>query len=151
MDLLKLKQSIKKHEGLKLKPYHCPAGKLTIGYGRNLQDNGITLLEADKMLETDLLNLKLELIDTIKFFKNLDDVRQNVLIEMAYNMGVPNLLEFKKTLKFMEKRDFINASKEMLDSQWHRDFLKYDMQDGKKSNQLLRSEYLSIIMKEGVY
>lgn len=151
MDLNKLKQSIKKHEGLKLKPYKCLRGKLTIGYGRNLQDRGITTLEAETMLERDLLDTKLELEDSIKFFHKLDDVRQNVLIEMAYNMGVPHLLEFKNTLKFMEKGDFINASIEMLDSGWHRDFVNYDMQDGKPSNKLLRSEFLSMVMKEGVY
>ncbi len=151
MDLTKLKQSIKKHEGLKLKPYQCPKGKITIGYGRNLEDNGITLHEAEKMLETDLLNIKLELEDNIKFFHTLDPIRKNVLIEMAYNMGVRNLLNFKNTLKFMEKRDFINASIEMLDSQWHEQLKQYDMKDGKKSNELLRSEYLSMIMREGVY
>ena len=152
MDLLKLKQSIKKHEGLKLKPYHCPKGKLTIGYGRNLEDNGITIHEAEKMLETDLLNIKLELVDNIKFFHNLDDIRQNVLIEMAYQMGTPKLLSFKNTLKFMEKKDFINASKEMLNSKWHEQMKEYDLQDGKANNNgLLRSEYLSKIMKDGVY
>lgn len=152
MDLQKIKHSIKKHEGVRLKPYECPAGKLTIGYGRNLEDRGITTLEADFLLERDLLDTKLELVDSIKFFHKLDDIRQNVLIEMAYNMGLPNLLEFKNTLKFMEKGDFINASIEMLDSQWHRDFVKYDLQDGKKNNNgLLRSEYLSLVMKQGVY
>lgn len=151
MDLNKLKISIEKHESLKLKPYKCPKGKLTIGYGRNLEDRGITQNEAKVMLERDLLDTKLELEDKIKFFYKLDDIRQNVLIEMAYNMGVPHLLEFKNTLKFMEKSDFINASIEMLDSQWHRDFVKYDMQDGKPSNELLRSEFLSMVMKEGVY
>ncbi len=151
MDLNKLKISIEKHESLKLKPYSCPKGKLTIGYGRNLEDRGITQNEAKAMLERDLLDTKLELEDKIKFFHKLDDIRQNVLIEMAYNMGVPHLLEFKNTLKFMEKGDFINASIEMLDSKWHRDFIEYDMIDGKRSNKLLRSEFLSMVMKEGVY
>lgn len=152
MDLTKLKQSIKKHEGLRLKPYECSKGKLTIGFGRNLEDRGITTLEAETMLERDLLDTKLELEDSIKFFHKLDDIRQNVLIEMAYNMGVSNLLEFRNTLKFMEKSDFINASIEMLNSKWHREFLEYDMIDKKSHNNgLLRSEYLSIVMKEGVY
>lgn len=151
MDLLKLKQSIKKYEGLSLKPYLCPKKKLTIGFGHNLESVGITPQIADLMLELDILNTKLELVDKIPFFKNLDDIRQNVLLEMAFNMGVPNLLEFKNTLKFMEKKDFINASIEMLDSQWHRDFQKFDLLDGKKSKQPLRSEYLSKVMYEGVY
>jgi len=38
----KLVDQIIEHEGLKLKPYHCPAGKLTIGVGRNLEDKGIS-------------------------------------------------------------------------------------------------------------
>lgn len=152
MDLLKLKQSIRNHEYLRLKPYLCPNKKLTIGYGRNLEDNGITIHEAEKMLETDLLNIKLELEDNIKFFHNLDPIRKNVLIEMAYQMGTPKLLNFKNTLKFMEKRDFINASEEMLNSKWHEQMQKYDLIDGKSNNNgLLRSEYLSKIMKDGVY
>ena len=152
MDLNKLKQSVKKSENVKLKVYLCPKKKHTIGYGRNLDDRGITMLEAEAMLERDLLDTKLELEDKIKFFHKLDDIRQNVLIEMAYNMGVPHLLEFKNTLKFMEKSDFINASKEMLNSKWHRDFIEYDLKDGKSHNNgLLRSEYLSKIMCEGVY
>lgn len=150
MNLLQLKQSIKKYEGLELKPYRCPAGKITIGYGRNLEDNGITLQEAEKMLENDLLRTKLELEDRLPIFRHLDDVRRNVLIEMAFNMGVPKLLKFKKTISFLKVSDFESASSEMLNSKWHEDFKKYDMQDGiSNNNGLLRSEYLSKLMKEG--
>lgn len=148
MDLLKLKESIKRFEGLELKPYKCPAGKLTIGYGRNLEDNGITTHEANLMLENDLLNVKLELEDKLSVFNKLDDVRQNVLIEMAYNMGVPKLLGFKKTIQYLKQLNYIEASKEMLNSKWHEDFKKY----APNTNvELLRSSILSKIMKEGKY
>ena len=172
MDLLKLKQSIIKNEGFESKPYLCPNKKLTIGYGRNLE-NGITEREAIILLENDLLNLKLELEDKLPVFKKLDDVRRNVLMEMAYNMGVPKLLNFKNTFKFLKtavsllennkvvggssflddvNKNFEYASEEMLNSKWHRDFIKYDLQDGKRGNSgLLRSEYLSKVMKEGKY
>jgi len=46
-------ESLKRHEGLRLKPYLCPAGKLTIGYGRNLEDVGISEEEAAEMLYND--------------------------------------------------------------------------------------------------
>jgi lysozyme len=152
MNIELLKDSVKHYEGLKLKPYVCPAKKLTIGYGRNLQDNGISKNEAELLLENDLFNIKLLLEDKIKFFHLLDDVRQNVLIEMAYNMGVTGLLKFKNTLNYLKNKDYEKASIEMLDSQWHKDFIKYDLQDGKRGNSgLLRSEYLSKIMKEGKY
>lgn len=151
MDLLKLKQSIIKNEGFESKPYLCPNKKLTIGYGRNLE-NGITEREAVILLENDLLNLKLELEDKLPVFKKLDNVRRNVLMEMAYNMGVPKLLNFKNTIEFLKKNDFDSASKEMLNSKWHENFKKYDLQDGKANNNgLLRSEYLSKVMKEGKY
>jgi len=50
----KLTDQLIKHEGLRLKPYHCPAGKLTIGVGRNLEDKGITEEEAVMLLENDI-------------------------------------------------------------------------------------------------
>lgn len=152
MQLYSLKNSVKKFESCSLKPYHCPAKKLTIGYGRNLDDNGISKFEAELLLENDLSDVKLELEDKLKFFHELDDIRQNVVIEMAYNMGVPKFLNFKNTLKYLKEKDFLNASIEMLNSKWHRDFQKYDLQDGKANNNgLLRSEYLSKVMKEGKY
>ena len=151
MDLLKLKQSVKKYEGLELKPYVCPAKKLTIGYGRNLEDNGITPREAEILLENDLLLLKLMLEDKIKFFHKLDHIRQNVIIEMAYNMGLSNLLNFKNTLNYLKNEDFESASEEMLNSKWHRELIEYDMKNGKKSDEPLRSEYLSKVMREGKY
>lgn len=166
MNLQKIKESIKKYEGLKLKPYTCPKGKLTIGIGRNLEDKGIKIDEAEKMLDNDLLDIKLELEDKLPVFKKLDDVRRNVLIEMAFNMGVPKLLNFKNTIGYLEtavfcldksdigsaKTCFQYASKEMLNSKWHRDFQEYDLQDGKANNNgLLRSEYLAKLMQEGKY
>lgn len=147
MDLLKLKQNIIKNEGFESKPYLCPNKKLTIGYGRNLE-NGITEREAIVLLENDLLNLKLELEDKLPVFKNLDDIRQNVILEMAYNMGLPNLLKFKNMIEALKKADYKEASKEMLMSKWHYDFIKY-APNTKEEN--LRSSILSIVMKEGKY
>lgn len=151
MKIQELKESIKLSETLSLKPYVCPAGKLTIGYGRNLQDSGITKFESELLLENDLFDIKLKLEDTFDWYKNLDDVRQNVIIEMVYNMGLRNFTKFKKTIEYLKQKQYLNASVEMLDSKWHEDFKKYDMQDGKKFDGLLRSEYLAKIMKEGKY
>ena len=118
------------------------------------------------MLRNDILNIELELEDKLPIFKKLDDIRQNILLEMAYNMGVPKLLGFKNTIGYLETAvfylnkgeigsamtSFQYASKEMLNSKWHKDFINYDMQDNKRGNSgLLRSEYLSKVMKEGKY
>ena len=151
MEIVSLKDSVRKSEYLSLKVYLCPKGVETIGYGRNLKSNGISKNEAELLLENDLFNIKLKLEDKISYFHKIDDIRQNVLIEMAYNMGVSNLLEFKNTLSYIKKGEYDKASKEMLNSAWHKDFIKYDMADGKKFNGLLRSEFLSKVMLEGKY
>lgn len=52
--MTKLEKDLIRDEGLRLKPYHCTAGKLTIGYGRNLDDNGISEEEALSMLRNDI-------------------------------------------------------------------------------------------------
>jgi lysozyme len=119
--LWKIAKNIKEHEGLRLKAYKCTAGKTTIGYGRNLDDNGISEQEAEALLHADLRKIK-AVIDRRLGEKGelLPDNVYEVLVEMAYQMGLKNLFQFKKTLKFIEEGDYKSASKEMLDSEWFR-------------------------------
>ncbi len=114
----KLLEQIKYHEGLRLKPYVCPAGKLTIGYGRNIEDCGITKYEAELLLAHDITAVESELKDKLEFWATLDPVRQAVLINMAFNMGVNGLMKFKKTLALIANGDYSSAAIEMMDSRW---------------------------------
>jgi len=52
---------LKKHEGFRSKVYKCPAGYLTIGYGRNLETNGLTKEEAEYLLQKDVEKIETEL------------------------------------------------------------------------------------------
>ena len=108
---------LKRHEGRNLKPYKCPAGKLTIGYGRNIEDNGISEIEAMVMLRNDIEQCYEEL-SVFSWFADLDQVRQEALIDMLYNLGLPTFLEFKKTLKFVAEGKYSQAAEEMLRSKW---------------------------------
>jgi len=45
MKIERVAKILKRHEGLRLKPYRCPGGMWTIGYGRNLVDNGLRNFE----------------------------------------------------------------------------------------------------------
>jgi len=108
---------IKKHEGLKLKPYKCAAGKLTIGYGRNLEDNGISESEAEMLLATDIQNAYFE-CSKFPFWEKLNDYRKAVLIDMCYNIGITRLKQFKKMLSALEREDYNTSASEMLDSKW---------------------------------
>lgn len=107
-----------KHEGLKLKPYRCTSGKLTIGVGRNLEDRGITKSEAMYLLSNDIADVIHQLKEKLPVFNVLDQTRQDVLVDMAFNMGVGGLLEFKNTLASIEKGHYRKASKQMLQSKW---------------------------------
>lgn len=107
-----------KHEGLQTKVYTCPAGKLTIGIGRNLEDRGITEIEAEYLLNNDIVHCHNQLSSSLPFYDKLDDIRQEVLINMCFQMGLYGLLKFKNTLSFIEQGNYVNASAEMLNSKW---------------------------------
>jgi len=116
----RLRDMLKTHEGLRLKPYRCPAGKITIGYGRNLEDRGITTEEAEQMLENDITSITQSLYEEIPFFYQLDPVRQSVLIDMAFNLGIGGLLGFRNTLRMIDAGDWEKAAQNMMDSKWAR-------------------------------
>ncbi len=108
---------IKLHEGLRLKPYHCTAGKVTIGYGRNLDDVGITEAEAQYLLEQDM---KAAIVQASKypFFTQLNDYRKAVVVDMIFNLGLPRFSKFARMLDALNRHDYNLAANEMLDSRW---------------------------------
>lgn len=111
------KELLIKHEGLKLKPYQCTAGKLTIGVGRNLEDRGISMKEAMFMLENDIRDTINE-CRIFPWFDRLDNVRQAVVASMVFNFGLSEFKEFKKTIAAIEAGDYAKASAEMVLSKW---------------------------------
>src|SRR6267143_368886 len=113
MNRTQLRALLTKHEGVRLKPYHDMVGKITIGVGRNLDDVGISADEAAVLLDNDINRLWHELPSAVACFTALDDVRQNVLIDLAFNIGVAGLLKFKLMLSAVEARDFDKAADEM--------------------------------------
>ncbi len=112
------KKLIKLHEGLKLKPYECPTGYITIGYGRNIQQNGISLAEAEMLLDNDIERVVKELEKWLSVFNELSENRKAALIDMSYNLGFNKLFQFRNFLTALQKKDFNEAAKEMLDSKW---------------------------------
>ena len=108
------------HEGLELKPYRCTAGHLTIGIGRNLDDRGITEDEARFLCQNDVDIVEQELARKFPFIVGLDDVRIRVLLDMAFNLGIPRLSAFSNMWGALEDGDYKKAAVEMLDSRWAR-------------------------------
>lgn len=115
----RIKEQLVRHEGLRLKPYRCTAGKLTIGIGRNLDDCGITQSEAYVMLINDIMNCEKQLQAKIPdIYNGLDEVRKSVLLNMCFNLGINGLLGFKNTLAFVKAGDWERAANNMLVSRW---------------------------------
>ena len=134
-----LMQKLVAHEGMRLDVYKDTLGINTIGIGRNLDDRGITKDELDWMdypsieyvysdgiteadaiylAQNDVQIVEEELVRAHPCVDRLDAVRQRVLVDMAFNMGVPRLGKFKKMWAAIHENNFEEAAKEMLDSRW---------------------------------
>ena len=118
MDIEALKDQLILHEGLKLEPYECTAGKLTIGVGRNIEDIGITEDEARYLLDNDILRVCDELDRNLPWWRDLSDARQRVLVDMVFNLGISRFMQFQNTIAAIESGDYDKAADEMLDSRW---------------------------------
>jgi lysozyme len=105
-------------EGIRLAPYRCTAGKLTIGIGRNLDDRGITVDEAIYLARNDIEACKRELDKALSWWRKLDPVRQRVLLNMAFNLGIPKLLKFRNTLAAVDRGQWDKAADGMMNSAW---------------------------------
>lgn len=135
---MSLLEQLKRHEGLRLKPYRCTAGKLTIGYGRNLDDKGISEYEAELMLASDIHEVQDALTKRLPVYILLDPVRKDVLANMAFNLGVAGLLKFKNMITALESGDYDAASRHMLDSRWAK---QVGSRAGELARQLRKGEY----------
>jgi len=144
---MNLKDQLIRHEGLKLKPYPCSKGKWTIGVGRNLQDvgltndelmqiighceltrmeaiailkrQGITEDQAMMLLNNDINRCMAECRRNFPFFDSLTEARQDVLLNMCFNVGIFKLRGFKKMIEALKIGDYEEAAAQMKDSQWH--------------------------------
>ncbi len=132
----KLKAQLKRHEGTKLTAYQDSEGVWTIGAGRNLQAMVIAQTQADEWLKEDMETAMDDLNRVYPWVGNLSEKRRRVLINMTFNLGITKLSGFKKMWAALKKRDYYEASKEMLDSKWSE-------QVGK------RAEELAVMMVEG--
>lgn len=121
------------HEGCRLMPYRCPAGKLTIGIGRCIDTNpftkeelqavgdwkhGITKNAALMLLRNDIDRCKNEL-SGLDFYAKLDLERKYALLDMCFCQGIHGVLKYKKMLSAMRIKDWEKAYKECLNSRWH--------------------------------
>lgn len=119
MNYEKLEDQLIAHEGMVLDIYKDTVGIWTIGVGRNLEHVGLrSEAEAKFLLRSDILAIQAELERAIPWLSDLDEVRQRVLLDMAFNMGVSGLMKFTKTLGLVANGKLSEAAQEMLLSKW---------------------------------
>ena len=114
-------EMLRKHEGVETHAYVDTVGKVTIGVGRNIDSGGGIGLsddEIDYLLANDLQRVEAELSQTFEWYDDLNDPRKDAMMDMCFNMGLPRLSKFKKSLAAMARGDYKTASAEFLDSRW---------------------------------
>jgi len=134
----KLEQQLIHHEGLRLMPYRCTAGALTIGVGRNLDakgirpfeirdvfsgvqpnlSKGITKQQALALLASDIQDARRDVKTLLPHVESMPAQIQNVLVDMAFNLGRVRLSKFVTTLKLFAEGNYPEASRQMLKSRW---------------------------------
>jgi lysozyme len=115
---MNLIEQLVRDEGIELRPYKDSVGKLTIGVGRNLDDVGISRAEAMALLANDVQNARAQLEEHLPWAGGLDEIREAALVNMAFNLGIGRLLNFRNFLAALQAGDYKTASAEMMNSLW---------------------------------
>lgn len=134
-----LKHRLMNEEGFRDRLYKDTEGFLTIGYGWCPEKNPMSEELAEIVLEYHINQVEknlLSLFTISEWYLKLDPVRQSVIMDLAYNMGLDRLLGFQKMIDAIKENDFDTAANEMLNSKWH-------LQVGK------RAEALADIFRKG--
>jgi len=131
MDFVAVRQMLIKDEGLRLKPYRCTAGKLSIGVGRNIEDKGISEKEAVFLLGNDISECVDDLSSLFDDFLQLPENIQHVLINMRFQLGPKGFRGFRMMIKAVKAADWPEMIRQMKDSSWY-------VQTPNRANRLIR-------------
>lgn len=107
--------ALKKSENYEKFAYKDSEGILTIGYGTNIED-GLEEFEAEALLVAYIKYLERELPTKVSGWEFLNSARRDVLVSMAYNLGIPRFLKFERMLGAIAIQNYKAAAIEILDS-----------------------------------
>lgn len=110
-------KSLKLHEGFRDKAYTCTAGKLTIGYGLNLEARGLTEKEAEYILQN-CINECLDDLETRTYWDELTDIQKAGLVDLRYNLGASGFRQFKKMEAALVSGNYAEAALQIMDSSY---------------------------------
>jgi lysozyme len=125
-----LRNDLMRDEGFRQFPYMDCCGKpyrsctcaikgaLTIGFGRNLDANGISKLEAEVLLDHDIYVAEQSAAKSFGWFAGLSERRRQVVTNMVFNLGLTKFTGFGATIAAIKAKDYVKASMQMLASRW---------------------------------
>tara|TARA_R110000772_G_scaffold185613_1_gene296763 strand:- start:1633 stop:2061 length:429 start_codon:yes stop_codon:yes gene_type:complete len=117
----RLLETLRRHEGVEYFVYKDHLGYETIGVGRCISPDvglGLSNEEVNYLLLNDVKRCLVELERAFPWFKDLDEVRREAMVNLCFNLGLSRLRKFKKALAAMSEKDYILAASEFLDSRW---------------------------------
>ena len=115
---MSLIDSIKQHEGYVGVVYKDSLGIDTIGYGFAIKDLELDVDVCDIILERKLKALNDMIMIKFNWYRYMPQEIKDVVTEMCYQLGVGGFSKFKKTIAYLQNKQFKDASEEMLDSLW---------------------------------
>lgn len=126
MILALLEAELRRDEGVRYSPYTDTTGNQTIGVGRNMKANPIPAIwkfpltdaQVNQLLAEDIQTASASLDRFLPWWRSLDEVRQRVLANMVYNMGIGTLLTFRNTLTDIKLGFYVAAASGMRASLW---------------------------------
>lgn len=150
MNLARLKRALKTAEGWSPIPYRDTVGVWTIGFGHALRGEPTPNLRWTKgQAETQLLRDVADAIhdaSSFAWFPTLDAVRQEVIVELAFNMGLPRLQGFKKMIAALAVKDYDRAATELQDSRW---YTQVGLRRGRRLVEALRTGVWPVTPRRG--
>lgn len=134
-----LLEHLKIEEGFRSFPYLCTAKKMTIGYGRNIEDVGVSEEEAEILLLNDAVKASKQLEDS-KWINDsqLNTPRKMALIAMIFQLGLGGVKKFKKMIAAINQGDWEEAAAQAMDSRWAKQTPR-------------RAVFISTVLRSGVW
>lgn len=115
-------EHLKRHEGLRLTAYLCPAGVWTIGYGHTAgvkRGDTITEAEAERLLVQDVAVAEKDARRLVPNFDSISPRRQDALVNMAFNLGYSRLSQFKTFLRCVRAGQWMAAGTSLETTKWY--------------------------------
>lgn len=128
--LLAAKKLITKHEGLKTHLYKDSLGNFTIGIGYDIQSRGLPLPVINQLCEEDI-HYHYSALSKYLWFQLLNDARKIVILDLAYNLGQVGLMKLESLIIELQKKNYSEAAKVMLQFEWAKQVGQRAIEDAK--------------------